>query len=311
MVMLPFWYRKGDGTPMRRQRYGVIRNLEYLILFYLESFNKQNNMNERQKQIIDKKEAILKCFTNNEFTNAFRFILTLVSQSKLDENRDISNDYDENIKKIFIYLEEMIDDDIKLNDERERGKIQGLVEITSKLYLALKGEKATVEKLRNKFTLKLNAYFKSLIDNHVLPNEANINVLSNLFTLTHQNNETLNKNLDEKSKENVTQLKSKLCSQFDMIEIEVQTFLQKFMQFSFAPIQVKLDQLKLMTNLSIIPDASKRQKKLQDDFESYKFKVLNKRKLFFLIQKIIKNFPDFSTLPNIVKRRRRFSFAET
>ena len=244
-------------------------------------------MNERQIQIIDKKEEILTCFTNNEFTNAFKFILTLVSKSKLDENRDVLNDYDENIKKIFIYLEEMIDDDIKLNDERERAKIQGLVEITSKLYLALKGEKAIVEELRNKFTFKLNAYFKSLIDNHVL-NEANINVLSNLFALTHQNNETLNKYLDEKCKVNVTQLKSKICSQFDMIEIDVQTFLQKFIQFSFAPIQVKLEQLKLMTKLSIIPDVVRRQKKLQDDFESYKFKEVNKRLVLFK-----QNFYDF------------------
>jgi hypothetical protein len=233
-------------------------------------------MDERRIQIIAKKDEILNCFKNNEFTNAFKSILNLVNKSKLDENRDISNDYDENIKNIFICLEEMIDDDINLIDETERTKIQGLVEITSKLYLALKGQNAIVEKLRNKFTFKLNVYFKSLIDNHVL-NEANINVLSNLFILTHQNSETLNKNLDEKSKENVTQLKSKICRQFDMIEIDVQTFLQKFIQFSFAPTQIKLDQLKLMTKLSIIPDVIKRHKKLQDDFGRYKFKEVNKR----------------------------------
>ena len=245
---------------------------------FIESSFKSNNMNDRQIKITEKKDEILDCLQNfsaqqNQFTSACKSIILLVNDSKLKENHELLDIYKQAIIEIYDELSKMIDEDIMLNDERNKLKIQGLIEITGKLNLQIKADN-TVEKLRKKFTDKLNAYLQTYIDNENEElNETRINILLNIFSI-------MSKCIDDKSKAKIEQLQRNVCKKFDTIEIEIQEFLKNSILVSFTPVQLKIEQSQLMTKLSSIPDVTKRHKKLKDNFETFKnkqvFRILSK-----------------------------------
>jgi hypothetical protein len=241
-----------------------------------------------ESEIVEKRVEIIESLDNNQYQNALKLILKLDGLIKLEQNNGMLDFYGKTISKVYSHLENSIIDRIELsneNYENEMLKIQGLTEFTYKLQLAFKDDQI-VQKLRNKFNSKLNVYFEYLHawirdgckrrdDDENDGIEIHISILSSIF-LKMQKNTIFNKWSGESVKVKMEEMKKDLGERFDLLEKEIKIALSHHLILSFTQVKTLIDNMKSLTNLSLIPNATKRHKTLFDKYEKLKRKQVNK-----------------------------------
>jgi len=235
-----------------------------------------------ESEIVEKKEEIIESLDKDEYPAALKLILKLDRLIKVEQNNNngMLDCYDKTKSQVYSHVDALIDR-IQLsneNYENERPKIQGLTEFTYKLKLAFKDDK-TVEKLRNKFNSKLSVFHEYLHkwirdgckhrdNDNDDGNEIPIRILSSIL----QKDTIANKWLDETVKVKLGEMKTDLCARFDLMEKEVKSFLSRHLILSFTQAITQLDNMKSLTNVCAIPNATKRHKTLLDKYEDSKRK---------------------------------------